>query len=271
MMPESPMLSRPTGAVLALLAALAAAPAAAQSVPLAGSSGGPVEIEASQSVEWQSELKIYVARGNARLRQGDLEVSADVLTAHYRETATEQNQIWRATALGNVVIRSTGGRAVADRAVYELDRDVIVLTGGDLRLEGDSFVITARDSLEYWQGDRLAVARGGARVVRGDQRVDADLMTGQFEPGADGNLELNTVSAFGNVLITTPTDVASANQAVYNLRTELATLTGGVRLSRGANHLNGDLAEVNMATGVSRLLADPGGQGRVRGLLVPDR
>ncbi len=242
---------------------------AAQSVPLAGSSGGPVEIEASQSVEWQSQLRVYVARGDARLRQGDLEVTGDVLTAYYREPTPNQTEIWRATADGRVNIRAPQGRSQADRAVYDLDRDVIVLTGSNLRLETDTYVITARDSLEYWQRDRLAVARGDAVVVRGTDRIRADLMTGRFVDGENGGMRLSVVSAVGHVLINTATDTASANEAVYDLTTNIATLTGAVRLTRGPNHLNGDRAEVNLDTGVSRLIAGPGG-GRVRGLLVPD-
>ena len=58
---------------------------------------------------------------------------------------------------------------------------------------------------------------------------------------------------------------------MYDLQLNVATLTGSVRLTRGANQLNGDFAEVNLDTGISRLLARPGGAGRVSGLLVPDQ
>ncbi len=52
----------------------------------------------------------------------------------------------------------------------------------------------------------------------------------------------------------------------------MAELFGAVKITRGQNQLNGGYAEVNLATGVSRLLAAPPGgvaEGRVRGLLVP--
>ena len=49
--------------------------------------------------------------------------------------------------------------------------------------------------------------------------------------------------------------------------TELAILTGTVKVTRGKNQLNGDRAEVNMKTGVSRLLATAGQ--RVHTLITP--
>ena len=66
--------------------------------------GSGIEIEASQSLEWHSDQNIYVARGDARLRQGDIVVTADLLTADYRDRADGTTEIWRVTADGSVVV-----------------------------------------------------------------------------------------------------------------------------------------------------------------------
>jgi lipopolysaccharide export system protein LptA len=42
-----------------------------------------------------------------------------------------------------------------------------------------------------------------------------------------------------------------------------------VRITRGQNQLNGTRAEVNLKTGISRLL--PGRSGQVHGLIVPEQ
>src|SRR5262249_52793367 len=57
-------------------------------------SGGPVEIDASEGIEWQRDQKVYIARGNARVARGDLSVSADTLTAHYRESPDGKTTIY---------------------------------------------------------------------------------------------------------------------------------------------------------------------------------
>ena len=244
-------------------------PAWAQSLSLGGDGdSGPVQIEAAESLEWRSEERQYVARGDAVIRRDDLEVRADILRASYRELAEGGTEIYRASAEGRVEIETGGGRAQADLAVYDLDQNVVVLTGDDLQLESDDGVVAAEDSLEYWLDRQLAVARGGASVTRDDDRVSGDILTGEFVEDDEGQLRLSVVSAVGNVLILTAEDRASGDQAVYDLSTNIASLSGNVRLTRGDNHLNGDFAEVNLDTGVSRLLAQPGG-GRVRGLLAP--
>ena len=254
----------------ALALGLVAPAMAQQNLPLGGGGGGPVEIEASESLEWRQDLEIYVARGDARLVRDDVTINADVLTAHYREAEDGATEIWRATATGNVIIETVDAEAQADTAVYDMEQSVVVLRGEDLRLESADGVVTARDTLEYWPDRQLAVARGDAVVEQGDQTVEADVVAGEFTEDENGELQLTRVTGTGNVVITTPTDVAVADEAVYDLLTDIATLDGSVRLTRGDNQLNGDFAEINLQTGVSRLLARPGGGGRVSGLLVPD-
>ena len=76
--------------------------------------------------------------------------------------------------------------------------------------------------------------------------------------------------AQGNVRVTSPDGVATAEEGVYNAVDNVATLSGSVRITRGQNVLSGDMAELNLDTGVSRLLAQSGGQGLVGGVLVPE-
>ena len=81
--------------------------------------------------------------------------------------------------------------------------------------------------------------------------------------------KLQKVDAYGHVTIRTVTDTATGDRAVYVPDTGIARLAGGkVRITRGQNQLEGTEAEVNMKTGISRLLA--GKEGRVQGLMVPN-
>ena len=238
-----------------------------------GSSGSdgddPIEIEASDSLEWHSEEKIYVARGDALLRQGDSEVRADILTAYYRELDDETSEIWRMTADGNVIVEAPDRRATGDHGVYDVDRNVFVLTGGDLTFVTPTETVTARDSLEYWNTEQIAVARGDAVAVRETDRIEADVLTAEFVETPEGALQMTMINGVGNVVITTETDVASADEGFYNVGENLATLSGTVRLNRDDSQLNGEYAEFDLDTGVSRLLTRPGSDGRVHGLLVP--
>lgn len=269
-----------SGAVRAAVVALAlalAAPAVAQDLALTGQ--GPVEILAEEAIEWRRDEQVVIARGNARARRGDTTVLADRLIARYRSRpgapATEglpgSGEIWRLEAEGNVRILAGADRAEADRAVYDLDRRVLVLTGRALSLTSGADRLTARDALEYWADQRMAVARGEAVVIAPDRRLEADTLVAYFTdaPAAPrGGGRLERAEAFGAVRISTAAEVVRADRAVYTPAEGLAQVAGNVRITRGQNQLNGAFGEVNMRTGVSRLLPLPGG--RVAGMIVPE-
>ena len=69
--------------------------------------------------------------------------------------------------------------------------------------------------------------------------------------------KLQKVEAFGNVTVRTVTDTAIGDRAVYVPDTGIARLAGRVRITRGQNQLDGSEAEVNMKTGIARLLPGP--------------
>jgi lipopolysaccharide export system protein LptA len=255
---------RPVIAIVALLAS-GIPGAAAQSIVSGGDS--PVDIEADDGIEWQRDTKAYVARGNARARRDGVEIQADSLTAFYRDGPGGEGQdIYRIDADGKVKIHSATERAFGDKGVYHVAEAVLVLIGKNLRLETESAVITSRDTLEYWDKKHLAVARGEAIVESPKGRLRADILTAHI--AQDGKQDVKQIDAFGNVLVSTGTEIARGEEGVYNPRTGLATLCGNVKITRGKNQLNGECAEVNLVTGISRLV---GGGRRVKGLITPQK
>mgnify|MGYP005853788335 CR=1 FL=1 len=282
-------------ATVAAALLVAAGTAAAQGIDL--SQGGPVEVTATDGIEWRQQDQVVVARGEARAVRGGVTVEADRLLARYRprggaaataarppsEGPTAGGEIWRLEAEGNVVVSTATDRAEGERAVYDMDQAVMVMTGGNLRLVNPDNTLTARDSVEYWSARRMAVARGNAVVVTKDgRRVRADTLVAHFvetpAPGApprprpapaDGPApsSIDRVEAFGNVEIRTEQEVVRGDRGVYSPNSGLARLLGSVRITRGENTLTGQEAIVNMRTGVARLVSAPGG--RVQGLVVP--
>ncbi len=259
-------------AALLLLPPAASGTARAQNLLSFGGSDQPVEITAEEGIEWRRKEKVYIASGKARAARGEIELFGDILSAFYRDAEDGSTEIYRVEAHGNVRILSPNESVYGDDGYYDVDRGVIALTGKALRLETGGDSITANESLEYWEAKRLAVARGGAVASRGDKSLSAELLVGHFRKDDEGRLVLEQVDAEGQVEISTPTDFVTSDSGVYHVDKELAELTGGVKITRGETQLNGEYAEVNLATGVSRLLAaPPGGETdtRVHGLIVP--
>jgi lipopolysaccharide export system protein LptA len=230
----------------------------------------PIEITAEGGIEWDRNAKTYTARGAAQARRGELSVSADTLVAHYREGPDGGSEIYQLEATGNVRLASQTAVVTGDRAVYDVTTRLMTMTGQGLKLETGEDVLIARDRLEYSDRTRQASAHGDVAVVRADRRLDAEHVTADLAPGLDGELALKKVEATGNVRIATPREFIRADRGTYDVDKQFAILTGAVKVTQDQNQLNGEYAEVDLKSGVSRLLgAPPGGVGKVKGLVLP--
>ena len=138
--------------------------------------------------------------------------------------------------------------------------------------------ITA-DSLEVQQEQQIAIFRGNVDAVQGEISLKADELTVHYRAG--GGNETNSVSrivAEGNVLLTSPTETARGERGVYNVDEDTIELTGSVVLTRGTNILTGSQLELNLVTGMSRMIGTRTAAGetasgepeRVKALFTPD-
>ena len=84
-------------------------------------------------------------------------------------------------------------------------------------------------------------------------------------PGPGGASSIKRLEAHGNVVVTQKDQVVTGETAVFDTKTNLITMLGGVVLTQGKNVLRGDRLLVDMTTGVSRVESDTG---KVQGLFV---
>lgn len=251
---------------------LSLAPAGAQGLSLnPDNPDAPIEIYADEGIEWQRDGRKAIAHGNARAVQGEVTVRADRLIMHYRPREGGGNEVWRIEADGRVRVTSPDQTATGDYGVYEMDQEVLVLTGTP-KLVTPTEEISARRQIEFWTERNVAVARDEARVISEGRNLRADLLVAYFEETAGGKKEVSHVDAEGGVHISTATEIARAARAAYDAKSGIATLSGSVKITRGEDQLNGEYAEVNLNTGISRLLGAPpqsGGKAQVRGIITP--
>jgi lipopolysaccharide export system protein LptA len=264
----------------------------------------PIEISADGGIEWHQNEQVYIARGNAMARRGTTEVHADTLIAHYRPNKGSggETEIHRLNAEGHVTIKGERQTVVGDQAVYDVDQQIGIVTGKALKLTTATDLVTARDSLEWYDQKQIAVARGDAVAVRDAKRIRADVLTahttkdkpgsgsGRSEksvpaaaqgrsrtpaplPGAaDESSRISRLDAQGNVLVSTETDVGRGDYGVYNADSGIATLLGNVTVTRGPNTIRGQYAVMDLNNNISRMMAAPAAPGtapsRVEGLFV---
>jgi lipopolysaccharide export system protein LptA len=267
-----------------------------------GAAPQPIQITASNGLDWDQKTRTITANGNAQAVRGKVTVTANQLVAQYAASSATtapapsppassdplasldqgQSKLTTLEAIGQVHIFTATDQAFGDRAIYHMASGELVLTGTALRLITPSDTITAAKALQYWSKDHRAVAIGHAQVVTNDHRsIQADQLTGYFTagsgaqvasataPGADAAAgKLRKVIAEGHVIVRTATDIATGDHGIYHPATGIAVLTGNVHITRGPNELTGGKARVNMKTGIATLLAAPGQ--RVQGVVLPN-
>ena len=122
----------------------------------------------------------------------------------------------------------------------------------------------------------MAIARGNAVAIHNGKTVRADVLKALLRKNKEGGSEVYIIEAFKNVLIFSEKDKLQADKAIYKIDSGIATLSKNVFITRGDNILSGDKAEINLNTGISKLLTvNRLGSSRrnkkVRGLIFPQR
>jgi lipopolysaccharide export system protein LptA len=290
-------------AALLLGAGLALAVAGAAHAQLGPNDNGtPINIQADNGIEWQQNQQLYIARGNALATRGPASIKADTLIAHYRKASgqaaaaanTEGNsEIYRIEADGNVVITRDGRIVVGDHADYDMDQGIGIVTGKALKMTTATDVITAKDSLEWYDQKQISVARGNAVAVRqGGRTIKGDVLTAymvkspaqqqaEATPGqpakssappvktaagtpapsgappaaATGDdSKINRIDAQGHVVVINGPDIGRGDYGVYNAVTDICTLLGNVTITRGTDVVTGQYAVMDMKTNISRIM-----------------
>lgn len=251
--------------------------APAQGINFSSIGSGPIEITAEDGLELhQKERKMYANKNVVIKRDGDT-LSADKVSADYREGKEGNNELWKINAYGDVIMTSDNSVATGEEAEYLLDNSMLTVKGKPATLDTNNEKIQAL-TLEYDQKNKLFTAKNNAKIVRNNGQVEAEQISASFIEDKDNKLEIDTLSAAGEVVITTENERITGNKVEYSPKTGEAILTGNVKLTKDGNYLQGDKATVNFNTGVSRLYADGNSENvkksknnsRVRGVFLPD-
>jgi lipopolysaccharide export system protein LptA len=147
------------------------------------------------------------------------------------------------------------------------------------------------EKLEVRDKDKVAVFSGKVQVTQGDTTMRCNTLTvfyaGPAENGGEaksatkstakpaatigpsGEQKIKKLEARGNVVVTQNDQIATGDAAVFDMGTNVVTMSGNVVLTQGQNVLRGSRLVVDMSTGYSRVESAAGKGGRVQGLFVP--
>lgn len=230
-----------------------------------------VVLTSEGGLEWDSNKKTLTADTKALVVRGDTALGADKIVAYYNDNGGKQD-IYRVKAFGHVVITTDKQIVYADSATYEIADSVVVLKGNPVKLIAGDEKMTAK-VVELWQEKGIAVAKNNVVAQKDARKLEADTVRAYFVSNAKKATEIERFEAENNVVISNEREKVEGDYGVYWVKKETATLEGGVKISQGNNFIMGEVADINMKTGVSRLQT-PSEKGKskkqVHGVFVPD-
>lgn len=130
-------------------------------------------------------------------------------------------------------------------------------------VQGDT-TMTSKTLVVFYEsggGDKPATPQPAAKGAK-NSGTGAPMQSAT--PGPGGSSSIKRLEARGNVVVTQKDQVVTGETAVFDTKTNLITMLGGVVLTQCKNVLRGDRLAVDMTTGVSRVESD---SGRVQALL----
>jgi lipopolysaccharide export system protein LptA len=140
-------------------------------------------------------------------------------------------------------------------------------------------------TLEVRDKDKVATFSGDVRVKQGDTGMRSKTLVVFYEqggeaadggksmpaaaPGPGGEQKIKRLEARGSVVVTQKEQTATGDLGIFDMKSNVVTLTGNVMMTQGKNVLRGDKLIVDLTTGVSRVESGKNGTGRVQGLFLP--
>lgn len=100
------------------------------------------------------------------------------------------------------------------------------------------------------KSDRVILS-GGVVATQAGLTIRSARLTGAYSNS--GKIDVNRIDAIGGVVITKDDLRAVSNAAVYDVNSALITLIGDVRLTQGANRLNGGRIVIDLNAGRSTI------------------
>jgi lipopolysaccharide export system protein LptA len=128
-------------------------------------------------------------------------------------------------------------------------------------------------TLEVREKDKMATFSGDVHVFNGDTELKCKSLIVFYEedpkqpgmkaaePGPGGEKSIKRIEAKGGVTVVQKEQNAFGDNAIFNMRENVVTLTGNVVVTSGKDVLRGQRLVVDLTSGISKM-----DQGRVEGL-----
>src|SRR6202140_439048 len=156
--------------------------------------------------------------------------------------------------------KNRGQRIQIEAAELEMrDKKKEATFSGNVKVVQGDTTMTSKSLVVFYDSTAAPAATPAANSKAAAKSAPIPAAT----PGPGGSSSIRRLEARGSVVVTQKDQVVTGETAVFDTKSNLVTMLGGVVLTQGKNVLRGDRLMVDMTTGVSRVESDGG---RVQGL-----
>jgi lipopolysaccharide export system protein LptA len=122
---------------------------------------------------------------------------------------------------------------------------------GDVKVVQGDTTLTSKTLVAFYDSASPAAAPANSKTTKSVPMQSAT-------PGPGGSSSIRRLEAKGSVMVTQKEQVVTGETAIFDTKTNLITMLGGVVLTQCGNVVRGDRLLVDMTTGVSRIESDSG-------------
>jgi lipopolysaccharide export system protein LptA len=168
--------------------------------------------------------------------------------------------VFAGVAMGEAVAQSSV-QGVPNAMLEMRDKKKEATFSGNVKVVQGDTTMTSKTLLVFYESTEASAA-GPAPDSKAPAK-SAPMQSSTVGPG--GSSSIRRLEAKGSVVVTQKDQVVTGETAVFDTKTNLITMLGGVVLTQCKNVLRGDRLLVDMTTGVSRVESD---SGKVQGLFI---
>ena len=233
-------------------------------------------IDSDKRLEWYRDEQKIVAIGNAVAKKTDNTLKGDTLTAFYErvqlEDGTQKTQIQKILADGNVTLINPKATGTGIHFEYDLPSQKATLTGQPAKIVIEQEAPKEQETTE--NNSPQAPKKEPSASSKSDTKqnpsytVYAEKMISFFDEDKQGKQVLNRIEIYAQnkpVKIVNKQATVTGNRGTYFPKENKLKLFEKVTINQNGDVLNGDYAETDLKTGISRLLSTQK-KGRVSGI-----
>lgn len=227
-----------------------------------------INIDAAHGITCEEEQKKCFVKNGVRVEQSGMILNADSLTARF-SSANRESGIKEIIADTRVHISTPSGNSLdADQVIANLENKALTINGSAIEIHYDKMILKANQQVSYTQEKQALKAMGNV-LVRDDQYVlKGDIVYAYFTKNASGKTVLSKLVVPKECVVSTPNEYIEAKYGTYDAQKKRILLEGNVVITRENGQLRGDIVEVDLASGNSKVTRE---QGRAQLLIMPEK